>query len=270
VPAALAGWVDLIVRPLVFVALAGAAFVPLEWVLSERRRGTAARRGALRAGFATDLAFASLGQIATAAGLALGAGWTLAWLEPVAIEAPLSAVASPTLRSALEVALGLLLFELGGYAYHRLAHRVPLLWRLHEVHHSAETLDWLASFRQHPLEIVLMTLAQNAPLVLLGIPLGTHALVLLLIKLNTVFVHADVAVPHGPWSSVWATPRYHHRHHQRDGEPCNFASLFPFIDRLFGTHSAERGGRPGLPHALPQRFAALLLHPVLGRPTSRR
>ena len=55
--------------------------------------------------------------------------------------------------------LGLMLFELCGYAYHRLAHRVPALWRLHAVHHSAPTLDWLASFRQHPLEIGLVTLA---------------------------------------------------------------------------------------------------------------
>ena len=91
--------------------------------------------------------------------------------------------------------VGLALFELAGYGYHRLAHRVPALWRLHEIHHSSETMDWLASFRQHPLEILLMTLAQNAPLVLLGIPLGAHATVLVLLKLATVFVHANIRVP---------------------------------------------------------------------------
>ena len=67
-----------------------------------------------------------------------------------------------------------------------------------------------ASFRQHPLEIMLVTLAQNAPLVLLGLPLGSHALVLLLLRLNTVFVHADLELPRGramQWlSEVVATP----------------------------------------------------------------
>ena len=106
-----------------------------------------------------------------------------------------------------ETAVGLLLFELAGYAYHRLAHAVPALWRLHELHHSSETMDWLASFRQHPLEILLMTLAQNAPLVLLGVPLGAHATVLVGLKLATVFVHSNVRVPLGPLRFIVATPR---------------------------------------------------------------
>jgi sterol desaturase/sphingolipid hydroxylase (fatty acid hydroxylase superfamily) len=140
-------------------------------------------------------------------------------------------------RVALELATGLLLLELGGYAYHRLAHALPCLWRLHALHHSAAQLDWLASFRQHPLELVLLTVVQNAPLVLLDVPLATHASVLLLLKLHTVFVHANIALPDAAWTRVIAAPRFHHRHHQRAGVARNYASLFPFIDRLFGTYS---------------------------------
>ena len=65
-----------------------------------------------------------------------------------------AAIGDRRARFVAEIAVGLLLFELGGYAYHRLAHAVPALWRLHEIHHSSETMDWLASFRQHPIEII--------------------------------------------------------------------------------------------------------------------
>jgi sterol desaturase/sphingolipid hydroxylase (fatty acid hydroxylase superfamily) len=157
-------------------------------------------------------------------------------------------------------------FELVGYAYHRLAHAVPWLWRLHEVHHSSERTDWLASFRQHPLEILLMTLAQNAPLVLLGLPLGSHALVLLALRLNTVFVHADLPVPRGWWSEVVATPAFHHRHHQREGAARNFAAAFPWLDRLFGTHDAAPAGPVGLSTPMPRSFLGLLAVPFVRRP----
>ncbi len=147
---------------------------------------------------------------------------------------------------------------------------MPFLWRLHEIHHSSETMDWLASFRQHPLEILLMTLAQNAPLVLLGIPLGAHAAVLALLKLATVFVHANIRVPEGPWTLVVATPRFHHRHHQLGGAVRNYASLFPFIDVLFGTYTPKAATTFGVPRALPDGFVALLVEPLRGRrPVSR-
>jgi sterol desaturase/sphingolipid hydroxylase (fatty acid hydroxylase superfamily) len=165
-----------------------------------------------------------------------------------------------------EVAVGLVVFELVGYAYHRLAHAVPWMWRLHAVHHSSERMDWLASFRQHPLEILLVTAAQNAPLVLLGLPLGSHALVLLLLRLNTVFVHSDLAIGPGWWSRLVATPGFHHRHHQREGAVRNYAALFPWIDRVFGTYDAAPAGPVGLPTPTPRSFLGLLLLPLRRAP----
>lgn len=245
---------DLVLRPLLFTALAGLALLPLERLVRARPPR--------RTGFATDLAFATCGQVLTRVLLVFGVGWALSALDAIAVDRPLfQHVVDPRLRSLLDVASGLLLFELGGYGYHRLAHRVPWLWRLHAVHHSSETMDWLAAFRQHPLEIVLMTLVQNAPLVLLGVPLGAHASVLLLLRLHTVFVHSNLRVPAGPWSLVVAMPCFHHRHHQRDGAPRNFAALFPFIDRCFGTASAQPSTEFGSSEPLPQGFVGLLLHP---------
>jgi sterol desaturase/sphingolipid hydroxylase (fatty acid hydroxylase superfamily) len=230
--------VEVVVRPLVFVALAALALIPLELLAPAH----APRRG----GRTRDLAFATLGQIGVRGVVVLGLGSVLAAAERHGLEAAPWAAAPAWLSRVLDVALGLVLFELGGYAYHRLAHAVPWLWRLHALHHSSEHMDWLASFRQHPLEVVLMTLVQNLPLVLLGIPLGSHALVLALLKLNTVFVHANVRLSFGPLQHVVATPAFHHRHHQRDGAARNFAALFPWLDRLFGTHSSEPAREFGL------------------------
>jgi len=250
--------VGLVARPLLFVALAALAFLPLEHV--------AAAHAQRRRRFATDLAFATVGQVLVRLGVVVAVGWALARLDGAALDRPLLAgIADRRARFAAEVVVGLLLFELGGYAYHRLAHRVPALWRLHEIHHSSETMDWLAAFRQHPLEIVLLTLAQNAPLVLLGVPLGAHATVLVVLKLATVYVHSNVRVPLGPLRFIVASPRFHHRHHQRDGEVANFASLFPFIDVVFGSYSGAAARRFGVARALPDSFVGLLLAPWRGR-----
>jgi sterol desaturase/sphingolipid hydroxylase (fatty acid hydroxylase superfamily) len=249
--------VDAVVRVLLFTALAGLAFAPLEHLFG-RHRGTA------RSGRMADLGFATFGGVLVLLGVATLVGSALAGLEGLSLEEPLLAgIGSRSARTALEVGVGLFVFELVGYAYHRLAHAVPWMWRLHEVHHSSERMDWLASFRQHPLEIVLVTLAQNAPLVLLGLPLGSHALVLLGLRLNTVFVHADLQLPRGWWCELVATPDFHHRHHQCDGVPRNFSAVFPWLDRLFGTHDAAPAGPVGLPTATPQSFLGLLARPFV-------
>jgi sterol desaturase/sphingolipid hydroxylase (fatty acid hydroxylase superfamily) len=254
---------DAVVRVLLFTTLAGLAFAPLEHLFG-RHRGARADR-------LTDLGFATIGGVLVQVGMLVLVGGSLALLEEYALEEPLLVgIGSRTLRVALEVAAGLVVFELVGYAYHRLAHAVPWMWRLHAVHHSSERMDWLASFRQHPLEIILVTLAQNAPLVLLGLPLGSHALVLLALRLNTVFVHADLQVRAGWWSELLATPGFHHRHHQRDGVVRSYAALFPWLDRLFGTFDAAPAGPVGLPTPTPRSFLGLLVLPFVRQAAGQR
>jgi sterol desaturase/sphingolipid hydroxylase (fatty acid hydroxylase superfamily) len=248
--------IDALARPLLFVVLAALAFLPLEHLV--------AAHGQRRSRFATDLAFATVGQVLVRLGLGLVVAGVLARLDSVALDRPLlAAIADRRARFAAEILLGLVLFELGGYATHRLAHAVPALWRLHEIHHSSETMDWLASFRQHPVEILLLTLAQNAPLVLLGIPLGAHATVLVALKLVTVFVHSNVRVPiRGPLRFLIITPRFHHRHHQRGGAVANFASFLPLVDLVFGSYSDDTASRFGVDRKLPDSFLGLLFAPL--------
>jgi len=247
--------IELVTRPLLFVALAAVAFLPLEHVAAAHPRR--------RRRFAADLAFATVGQVLARAGMVLVVGAVLARIDGAALDRPLFAsIADRRARFVAEALAGLLLFELAGYAYHRLAHAVPALWRLHEIHHSSETMDWLASFRQHPLEILLLTLAQNAPLVLLGVPLGAHATVLVALKLATVFVHSNVRLPIGPLRFLVPTPQFHHRHHQRGGAVANFASFLPLIDVVFGSYSGATSHAFGVERKLPDGFLGLLLEPL--------
>ena len=76
-----------------------------------------------------------------------------------------------------------------------------------------------------------------------------------------MFVHANVHVPIGPLRFVVATPRFHHRHHQRGGAVANFASFLPFLDRLFGSYSDQTADRFGVDRALPDSFVGLLMAP---------
>jgi len=253
---------EIAIRPLAYAALIALAFAPLEELAPLRAPSAIGRR--------TDLAFATIGAVITQALLFLVGGALLAISERVAIPGALASIPVPA-----RLAIALVIFELGGYGYHRLAHAWPPLFRLHAVHHSSERMDFLAAFRQHPLEIALMTLAQNLPLVLLGMPIGSHALLVILLKIHTVFVHANLRAPRAI-EHVVATPRFHHRHHDRDAAAANFASLFPWIDRLFGTFAADDAQQLGLPGLTRSpSFAALLLarldyHPRGGAPGDPR
>ena len=240
--------------PLGYFILIGLIFVPLERLFPAHRQRTHLKM---------DLAFGTLGAILVAFAVPLVAGKSLGSLWRYSlIDVSQGAFRTSWVGTLLMLSLGVFLFELMGYLYHRVAHTNPLLWRLHRVHHSAQEMDWLASFRQHPLEIVLMTVVQNAPLVLLGLPLGEHVLVLLAIKVNTVFVHSNLQIPPGPWSSLFAMPHFHHTHHQLGDDKqrvVNFAAMFPWLDRLFGTYSTQRSTEFGLEEKTPTTFVRALM-----------
>jgi sterol desaturase/sphingolipid hydroxylase (fatty acid hydroxylase superfamily) len=114
---------------------------------------------------------------------------------------------------------------------------VPLLWRLHAVHHSAKHLDWLAGSRQHALEIVLTRTLVLAPIFVLGFSKEVIDAYIIVVGFQAVFNHANVNVRLGPLRYLVVTPNFHHWHHSQDTEAIdrNYAAHFAFIDHLFGT-----------------------------------
>jgi sterol desaturase/sphingolipid hydroxylase (fatty acid hydroxylase superfamily) len=123
------------------------------------------------------------------------------------------------------------------YWTHRAYHEVPFLWRFHAVHHSAETLDWLAGSRLHFLEIIVTRVLILGALYVAGFSKHVLDAYILVVGFQAVFNHANIHVNWGPLRHVIVTPDFHHWHHSSDDEAIdrNYAAHFSFIDRFFKT-----------------------------------
>ena len=144
------------------------------------------------------------------------------------------------LPDALALAMGLIVFDLAIYAQHRAFHAVPVLWRLHAVHHDDEALDASSALRFHPGEMVVSWLWKAAVIVAFGIPPLAVLAAEILLNAAALAHHANVALPPAleRHLSRWViTPGLHRIHHsQRQAETdSNFGAFHPLWDRLFGT-----------------------------------
>lgn len=165
----------------------------------------------------------------------------------------------------------MLLTDLAQYWTHRAFHRISFLWRFHAVHHSAKTMDWLASGRMHVVEVVVLRGLTVIPMYILGFsqpPLYTY---LIMVYLHSSFVHSNLGLNLGFMDRLLVTPRYHHWHHgiEREAIDVNFAVHFPFLDMLFGTYYLPRDGQwpagYGIDgHPVPTGFLRQFLYPILG------
>lgn len=172
----------------------------------------------------------------------------------------------------LKLPVVLLVSDFGAYWAHRASHAVPLLWRFHAIHHSAEQLDWLVNTRAHPFDIVLTKFSALAPVYLLGLARATGprldpvvALVLIIGTMWTFFIHANIRVRLGPLEWLVSTPAFHHWHHTNDeNRDHNFAALFPLYDKVFGTSWLPKYWPPsyGIDAKVPPTLAGQLVEPL--------
>ena len=123
------------------------------------------------------------------------------------------------------------------YWTHRAYHEVPALWRLHAVHHSVKSMDWLAGSRQHQRARDQQLQHVLAPIFVLGFDKGVIDTYIVIVGFQAVFNHANVSVRLGPLRYVIVTPNFHHWHHAQDDDAIdrNYAAHFAFLDHLFGT-----------------------------------
>ena len=152
----------------------------------------------------------------------------------------------------LEFALTLLALDLALYFQHWATHRVPLLWRMHKVHHSDPDFDVTTAARFHPVEIMLSMLYKMAVVVALG-PMVLAVFVFeLVFTLATLFTHANIGLPARADQAVRTlivTPDMHRIHHSsREAETnSNYGTMLSAWDRLFGTYVREsERGREGI------------------------
>ena len=142
--------------------------------------------------------------------------------------------------TAVRVGLAILLFDAWQYLWHRLNHRLPLLWRFHSVHHADPEVDASTALRFHTGEIVLSATARLAVLPILGLTVGQLFIYETILLPIILFHHSNVRVPVTLDRSLrWliVTPWMHWVHHS-DYQPetdSNYASVFSFWDRIFGS-----------------------------------
>lgn len=178
----------------------------------------------------------------------------------------------------VQVVAATVIADLGFYLAHRLMHAVPWLWNFHAVHHSSEQLDWLAAYRVHPVDQILVKGASLVPMFVLGFSDMAIGIAAVIYQWQALIIHSNVRVGLGPLKWLIATPEFHHWHHanQIEAHDKNFAGQLPFWDVLFGT--AHMPGRMpqkyGVDEAMPHQYVQQLAYPFAmltkaGAPTHR-
>lgn len=116
---------------------------------------------------------------------------------------------------------------------HMANHRVKMLWRFHELHHSQEDMNVLTVFRTHPLIHVSYLVALIPGIVLLAN--GALPITLLVIYGGVVaFAHSNTNLGFGPLGRIFVSPNYHRQHHKLDGpQDVNLGFALTIWDQLF-------------------------------------
>jgi lathosterol oxidase len=131
----------------------------------------------------------------------------------------------------------LLVADFTQYWVHRAFHSVPLLWRFHAIHHSAEAMDWLAGSRLHLVDAVVTRGLTYIPIYILGFSEVALYAYVTVVVVQATFIHANVRWEFPGIRRLVATPCFHHWHHAAEPEAVdkNFSVHSPLWDWLFGT-----------------------------------
>ncbi len=144
----------------------------------------------------------------------------------------------------IEVTLSVLILDFAIWAQHLITHKVPLLWRLHRVHHADRDIDVTTAIRFHPIEIALSMLLKIGLVYLLGPSALAVVLFEILLNGTAMFNHSNVKLPlavDAILRKVLVTPDMHRVHHsiRREEHDSNYGFALSIWDRLMGTYVAQ-------------------------------
>ncbi|MEK7390405.1 MAG: sterol desaturase family protein [Elusimicrobiota bacterium] len=170
-----------------------------------------------------------------AAAHASSAGWGLLNALPL----------SPSVKTALSV----LVLDMVVYWQHRAFHEIPMLWRLHAVHHTDLDLDAGSSVRFHPVELLVSMMIKIAAILALGASVQGVLLFEIILSTAALFHHSNIFLPapvDGLLRLLTVTPDMHRVHHSPQPRETNSNYSFNLTcwDRLFGTYRDQ----PREPH----------------------
>lgn len=152
----------------------------------------------------------------------------------------------------LAVVLTVIAMDFIIYLQHVMVHAVPVLWRLHRVHHADLDYDVTTGARFHTLEIILSMLIKFATIVVLGPPVVAVLIFEIMLNATAMFNHSNIGLPKGLDRLLrlfLVTPDMHRVHHsvEDDEANSNFGFSLTWWDRLFGTYrEAPRAGHTGM------------------------
>jgi len=178
----------------------------------------------------------------------------------------------------LVFAVSLILLDFATWFQHWVTHQVPLLWRLHRVHHTDPEIDVTTALRFHPAEIIVSLVWKGAVVVALGVPALAALWFEVLLNALAQFNHANMKLP------LWldrilrlliVTPDMHRVHHATDRaeHDRNYGFCLSIWDRLFGQYKAQPNdghlemtiGQDWLRSSRDQRPDRLLIQPIKTR-----
>jgi sterol desaturase/sphingolipid hydroxylase (fatty acid hydroxylase superfamily) len=145
------------------------------------------------------------------------------------------------LPEPLALVLAVVAMDFAIWLQHVMVHAVPVLWRLHQVHHADPDYDLTTGARFHPIEIILSMLIKFSVIAVLGAPAAAVLVFEVLLNATAMFNHGNVKLPGGIDSGLrllLVTPDMHRVHHSTDNAEANsnFGFNLSVWDRLFGTY----------------------------------
>ena len=178
------------------------------------------------------------------------------------------------LPAPVQLVVGFVLMDLMFYYWHRANHKIPFLWRFHNVHHIDPDLDVSTAFRFHFGEVAMSAGFRVVQIALIGVTPLTFAIYELIFQANTLFHHSNVRLPvrvERLLNKILVTPRMHGIHHSEIWceNNSNYSVVFPWWDRLHRTlrlnvpQSRIVIGIPGYAAAADSRLASALLLPFV-------
>jgi len=173
---------------------------------------------------------------------------------------------SITLPDWIAIVFAVVVLDFAIYTQHVAFHKVPILWRLHRMHHTDVDIDTTTGIRFHPIEIALSMAIKMGVIVALGAPAVAVIIFEVLLNATSLFNHGNVRLSgriDRMLRRIVVTPDFHRVHHSvhRDETDSNYGFNLPVWDYLFGTYRAQpRDGHRGMTIGLD-----IFREPVRGR-----
>ncbi|MFP4532768.1 MAG: sterol desaturase family protein [Desulfobacterales bacterium] len=138
----------------------------------------------------------------------------------------------------------ILIFDFIIYIQHILFHAVPVLWRLHMIHHADLDIDATTGLRFHPIEIIISLFIKLGAVAAFGFPAGAVILFEIILNATSMFNHSNIYIPGAidKWiRRLIVTPDMHRVHHSviLTESNSNFGFNLSWWDRLCGTYQAQ-------------------------------